>query len=116
MLEIIDGETAFLVDERAEKAWWIVGECRRPIPVDVQGSSSKTQNNSITSKMISEDVRIGSRQVKLQQQFRFNLATRPASVDVYNSVRGGWSSVPVQVNETCMADAACRRRTELPEC
>jgi len=116
MLEIIDGDTAFLVDETAQKAWWIVGECRRSIPIETSAKTSKTQNNSLTSKIISDDVRIGSRQVTLQQQFRFNLAIRPASVDVYNSVRGVWSSIPVEVNQTCTVDAACRRRAELPEC
>lgn len=111
MLKIIDGDTAFMVDEQAYKAWWIVGECRRPLPL--QG---KTSNNSMASEVISKDVRLGSRQVRLEQQFRFNLAITPASVEVYNSMRGGWSSVPVQVDETCSATASCRARMELPEC
>lgn len=116
MLEIIDGDTSFMVDEKAYKAWWVVGECRRALPLEKPKVSSNKSINSMTSKMISEDVRIGSRPVELRQQFRFNMAIRPASVEVYNSVRGGWSSVPVQVNETCDQDTACRSRMELPEC
>lgn len=116
MLEIVDGDTAFMIDEKAHKAWWVVGECRRALPLEKPSVSSKKSNNSMTSKMISEDVRIGSRPVELRQQFRFNMAIRPASVEVYNSVRGGWSSVPVQINEICIQDTACRSRMELPEC
>lgn len=111
MLEIIDGDTAFMVDEQAFKAWWVVGECRRPIPLE-----GKTSNKSMSSTVMSEDVTLGTRQIRLEQQFRFNLAKTPASVEVYNSMRGGWSSVPVQVNTTCSATATCRSRMELPEC
>jgi len=116
MLEIIEGDTAFMVDKQAHKAWWIVGECRRPIPLEAKSSSSKNSNKSMSSKVISEDVKLGSRHITLEQQFRFNLATPPASVEVYNSMRGGWSSVPVQVNATCSDTATCRSRMELPEC
>jgi len=115
MLEIIDGDTAFLIDKRGKTAWWIVGECRRPLPLE-KGKKTKNQTNSITSRIISNDVRIGPHPVKLEQQFRFNVAIRPASAEVYNSMRGGWSSVPVQVNETCHQNPACRLRMELPEC
>jgi len=76
MVEIVDGDTSFLVDEKANKAWWVVGECRKPIP----------------------------------------MTSTPVSVDVYNSVRGGWSQIEVKVNETCAIDSACRRLAELPEC
>jgi hypothetical protein len=116
MLEIIEGDTAFMVDKQAHKAWWIVGECRRPIPLEGKPPSGKNSNKSMSSKVISEDVTLGSRHITLEQQFRFNLAITPASVEVYNSMRGGWSSVPVQVNETCAATATCRSRMELPEC
>ena len=111
MVEILEGETAFMVDEQAHKVWWIVGECRRPVPLEAK-KSSKT----MTSEMISNDVRLGSHLITLEQQFRFNLANSPASVEVFNSVRGGWSSVPVQVQETCSAISTCRARMELPEC
>lgn len=117
MLEIVDGETSFLVDRQANQAWWIVGECRNPLPIPDKTSSSKEKSVSLmTSKVIANDVRIGSRQVELRQQFRFDLASTPVRVDVYNSVRGGWSQVPVRVRETCAQDATCRRLTELPEC
>ena len=116
MLEIIEGDTAFMVDEQAYKAWWIVGECRRPIPLEGETSQEKNSNKTMSSTVMSEDVTLGSRQIQLEQQFRFNLAKTPASVEVYNSMRGGWSSVPVQVNETCSATASCRARMELPEC
>ncbi len=113
VLDIVDGETSFLVDVKAQKAWWIVGQCRRPIPIQ---SSKKNLNNSMTSNVISNDVRLGSRQVELRQQFRFFMASTPVRVDVYSSVRGGWSQVPVRVNKTCKQDATCRRLAELPEC
>lgn len=125
MLEIIGGDTAFRVDVARNQAWWIVGECQRPIPMENTNArkSSKTsstkqtnQSQSLLSKVISNDVRLGSRQIDLQQQFRFNLARTPVTVDVYNSVRGGWSPVPVRVNSTCATDATCRRLAELPEC
>ena len=111
IVEIIEGDTAFMVDEQAYKVWWIVGECRRPVPLEIKKSS-----NSMTSEVISNDVQLGSRQITLEQQFRFNLANTPASVEVYNSMRGGWSSVPVQVQETCSVTSTCRARMELPEC
>ena len=118
MLEIIDGETAFLVDVSKNKAWWIVGECQRSIPLEETKLSQENSNleNIMMSKIISDDVRIGSRQIDLRQQFRFNMASTPVSVDVYNSVRGGWSQVPVRVNNACSMDSTCRRLAELPEC
>ena len=116
MVEIVDGDTSFLVDEKKNKAWWVVGECRRHIPMANSTSSKKNSTNSMTSKVISNDVRMGSRQVELHQQFRFSMASTPVRVDVYNSVRGGWSQIDVRVNETCNADVACRRLAELPEC
>lgn len=121
MVEIVDGDTSFLVDEKVNKAWWVVGECRRPIPMDNSSgkkstSSKKKTNNSMISKVISNDVRMGSRQVELRQQFRFSMASTPVRVDVYNSVRGGWSQIDVRVNETCAIDVTCRRLAELPEC
>lgn len=116
MIEIVDGDTSFLVDEKINKAWWIVGECRRPIPMAKSSSSKKKSTNSMTSKVISNDVRMGSRQVELRQQFRFSMASTPVRVDVYNSVRGGWSQIDVRVKKTCSIDVACRRLAELPEC
>ena len=116
-LDIIDGDTAFIVDKQAKKAWWVKGECLIPIPIESSENSGKPSiSGQMTSKMMSETVSLGSRQIRLQQQFRFDLATPIPSVDVYSSVRGGWSPVPVQVTTTCTAEMTCRQRTELPEC
>jgi len=111
MLEILDGDTAFHVETRKKRAWWIVGECRREIPID---PSSTSEN--LMSRPIVEDVTLGSRQIRLQQQFRFDLASTPPSVSVYSSVRSGWSPVPVQRNSACSLQPDCRARMELPEC
>ena len=119
MLDIIDGDTAFVLDAKQSKAWWVVGACRRPIPLVKAGKSQKTSINSMRSEIISEQVRIGDRQVTLRQQFRFTLATTPTgqySAEVYNSLRGGWAPVPVRLNANCALDSSCRRRMESPEC
>lgn len=121
MLDIIDGETAFIVDPNERKAWWVVGECKRPLPIAQNTRSTENSAyNTITSEIILEDVRIGDRQVRLQQQFRFNLATTPnnglSTVEVFNSLRGGWSPVPIRQNANCSLDATCRARMESPEC
>ena len=119
LLDIIDGDTAFVLDAKQNKAWWVVGACRRPIPLVKAGKSQKTSINSMSSEIISEQVRIGERQVTLKQQFRFTLATTPTgqySAEVYNSLRGGWAPVPVRLNANCALDSSCRRRMESPEC
>jgi len=41
MLEILEGDTAFLVETKKKRVWWIVGECRREIPIDSSSSSEK---------------------------------------------------------------------------
>lgn len=112
MLDIAEGDTSFLVNKKSQKVWWVVGECRRPIEIE----KGKKSNNSMTSKMMSKDVRIGSHPVTLRQQFRFTLSADQTSLEVYNSMRGGWSPVSVTLNETCSQDTACRARMELPEC
>lgn len=111
MLEILDGDTAFLVETRKKRAWWIVGECRRKIPID-----SSSTSETLMSRPMVDDVTLGSRQIKLRQQFRFDLASTPPSVSIYNSVRSGWSPVPVQRNSACSLQPDCHARTELPEC
>jgi len=119
LLEIIDGDTAFIVDAKQAKAWWVVGTCREPIPI-LGASKKKNSNKSIlSSEIISDNVKIGDRQVTLKQQFRFKLAANPNenyNVEVYNSLRSGWSPVPVQAKANCTVDATCRQRMELPEC
>ena len=122
MLEIIDGDTAFVVDKTNNAAWWVVGQCRRPIPVEPQSLQIKS-TKTMTSKIIRNNTRIGNRQIVLKQQFRFTLAdnpsgsiTVPITVEVYNSLRGGWSAVPVRQKAQCAYDATCRQRMEAPEC
>lgn len=117
MVDVIEGDSAFLLNEKAQKAWWVVGECRRPIPIEQRSiGNRKTSNNSMMSKKIINDVNLGSRQIRLQQQFRFDLAPDSTSVSVFNSIRGGWSPVDVKRNDACQLDATCRARMVLPEC
>ena len=119
MLEIIDGDTAFVIDETNNAAWWVVGQCRRPIPVELRKNSQNNSNITMTSKIIRNNTRIGNRQIVLKQQFRFTLSDAPNgpnTVEVYNSLRGGWSAVPVELNAQCAYDMTCRQRMEAPEC
>ncbi len=111
MLEILEGDTAFLVETRNKRAWWIVGECRRDIPIDPSSTSE-----ILMSRPMVEDVVLGSRQVQLRQQFRFDLASTPPTVSVFSSVRSGWSPVLVKRNDACQTQFDCRARMELPEC
>ncbi len=114
LLEIVDGDTAFIVDPGLNKAYWVVGECRREIPMGDQTKSNTAE--AMLSRKLSDKVTLGRQQVVLEQQFRFNLTDTPVSVEVYNSVRGGWSKVPVSVNRQCSTNAACLARMELPIC
>jgi len=117
MVEVMAGDSAFLLNKKAQKAWWIVGECRRPIPIERSSKGNqKNSNNSMMSKKIINDVNLGSRQIRLQQQFRFDLASDSTSISVFNSVRGGWTPIDVKRNDACQIDASCRSRMELPEC
>ncbi len=111
MLEILDGDTAFLVETQEKRAWWIVGECRRNIPID-----PNSESKILMSRSIIEDVELGSRQIRLRQQFRFDLASTPPTVSVFSSVRSGWSPVPIKRNDACKLQSDCRARMELPEC
>ena len=111
MLEIMEGDTAFLIETNEKRVWWIVGECRRAIPLDPSSTSE-----TMMSRLIVDDVTLGSRRIELKQQFRFELASPTPSVSVYNSVRSGWSPVPVQQNTVCSEQPDCRVRMELSEC
>lgn len=118
MLDIINGDTQFLVSSDRDKVWWITGECRREIPMP-----ATTPNSGVlTSQMITDNVTIGRQQVVLEQRFRFNLTPSanalngPISVEVYNSVRGGWANVPVRENAQCSITPICSSRMELPDC
>lgn len=111
MLEILEGDTAFLVDQDKKQAWWIVGECRRNIPIEPDSTS-----NLLMSRPMVEDVELGSRQIRLRQQFRFDLASTPPAISIFSSVRSGWSPVLVERNDACQTQPDCRARMELPEC
>ena len=113
LLEVINGETAFVVDPERYEAGWIVGQCQRDIPLD---SAKQSSQEVMTSLKTSDEVTLGLRQVVLEQQFRFNLTTTPVTVEVFNSVRGGWSDVPVRENASCHLQAACKKRMESPDC
>jgi len=116
-LQTDGGSTAFSVDRDASEAYWILDECRRKLPMQPQkmGTNPNT-STTMTSAIIRDDVVLGSRQVELRQQFRFHIGATEASVEVFNSVRGGWTPVPVRVDLTCTLSADCRERIELPEC
>ena len=120
LLEIINGDTAFAVDVKRGNVWWLVGECRREIPMPDKATSAS--QGVMQSQRISEEVLLGQRQVVLEQQFRFNLTSiaggldGPASVEVYNSVRGGWAQIPVTLKQNCSQDAVCSQRVDVPDC
>ena len=127
VLEIIDGDTAFVVDKTNNAAWWVVGECRRPIPVETPKASQNNSNNTMTSEIIRTNTRIGNHQIEMKQQFRFSFQASladtpngsfntPITAEVYNSLRGGWSAVPVRQNAQCAYDTTCRQRLEAPGC
>ncbi len=118
LLEIEDGDTAFVLDAAKRKAWWLVGQCKRPIPMK-RADKLKKPIKSMSSEIILDNVRIGDHQIMLKQQFRFTLADTPNGnfrAEVYNSLRGGWSEVPVRVHVNCAFDAKCHARMEVPQC
>ena len=110
MLEIHQQDSSFFVPNQKE-VWWVVGECRRDIPIEPTSTS-----NLLMSRPIVEDVDLGSRQIRLRQQFRFDLASTPPAVSVFSSVRSGWSPVLVERIDACETQFDCRVRMELPEC
>ncbi len=111
MLEILEGDTSLYIEPNKDMAWWIVGECRRALPLIADAPL-----NNLMSRPIVEDVTLGSRQMEMRQQFRFDLASTPPTLSVYSSVRSGWSPVPVKRVDACSQLPDCHARTELPEC
>ena len=89
-LDIENGDTAFVLDLKRKKAWWVVDQCRREILI-----AKNSDKSVLLSKSIEKNVQIGVHQILLKQKFRFTLndlrGTNSTSVkvDVYNSVRGG---------------------------
>lgn len=117
-VKVEDGETSFLVDIEERKIWWITEVCRFEVPVNNDKSDHDNDDSLaiISSDKFLKDVQIGSHRFTLEQQFRFNMVSQAPSLQVYNSVRGGWSEVDIHVDETCDTDFTCRRSMELPLC
>jgi len=93
-VEVKEGDTSFVIDKDKGKIWWVTGKCRYEIPVS----------------------RARSHRLRLEQQFRFDMVSHAPTLQVFNSVRGGWSEIPVRINDTCGQDLTCRLRMELPLC
>jgi len=109
-VQLANGKTSFLINKKNYKTWWVLEECKQHLPLE-------SNNRSLIETMtFEEDVQLGNRQIKLRQQFRFNLAKHSPSLDIYNSVRGGWQTLPVLVNEDCSLQSSCRARSVLPPC
>ncbi len=111
VLDVDGGDTAFALKPGTFEAWWLKGECRVAIPIDIKKSTA----SSLISEMQTDTVSLGARNIRLSQQFRFDLQSDTIDVSIYSSVRGGWAAVPTKRDRACEA-SACRARTELPEC
>ena len=111
VLDVENGDTAFALSRDRTEAWWLKGDCKAAIPLD----RSETSADRMVGQPQSADVSLGDRTIRLTQQFRFDLTTDDVSVSIYNSVRGGWATVPTKRDRACES-SACRARTELPEC
>ena len=121
--EIIKGDSTFMINRSASIIWWILPECKKSIPLETTSKQSFKDNKtsslktSILSQKMQDTVKIGSRQIQLQQQFRFDLANDSAtSLYVYNSIRGAWSPIAIKRNDACSTDTSCLQRMELPVC
>ena len=110
-LTVIGGDTAFSVDLSSKQAWWLKETCRVTLAIDRSASSDTV----LMSEPKTEQVSLGQTQIRLKQQFRFDLSGETANVSVYSSVRGGWAAVPVERDRACQS-GTCRFETELPEC
>ena len=117
-VNVQEGESSFLVDIEERKIWWITDVCRHEVPVQEEKSDDDNDNtlSIISSDRFLKDVQIGSHRFRLEQQFRFDMVSQAPTLQVFNSVRGGWSEIPVRINDTCDEDLSCRRRMELPLC
>ena len=117
-VNVQNGESSFLIDVEERKIWWITDVCRHEVPVIDEKSDDDSNETQaiISSDKFLKDVQIGSHRFTLEQQFRFNMVSQAPTLQVYNSVRGGWSEVDIHVDETCDTDFTCRRSMELPLC
>ena len=113
-VEVEGGETGFYVDLKKPEIRWVVGDCYKAIPA--KKSSKNTEKPSISSERVIENVRLGQHRFELEQEFKFDMVDPRPSLQIYNSVRGAWSTVPVSVTPACGTDALCRKRAELPRC
>lgn len=114
-VKVEDGDTSFLVDVDAQEIWWITETCRHEVPVKRDDKDSDAPKTSISSERFIKDVQIGSHRFKLEQQFRFDGVNQTPTLQVFNSARGGWSEIDIDVDSTCI-DSSCRARLELPLC
>ncbi len=115
-VEIEEGDTSFIIDADNGKIWWIKESCRAEIPWTRNKKKPKKPINIISSDKFIKNVQIGSHRFRLEQQFRFDMVSPTPVLQVFNSVRGGWSETPIRINDTCSDDLACRQRVELPLC
>ena len=98
-------------------------EALRDFSVYVRKSSSQNINyaiNTTTSENNLKQVMLGICQVRSKYKFRSILAITPkcdlATVEVYNSLRGGWSAVPERLIAMFAQYATCQSRSEAPQC
>jgi hypothetical protein len=115
-VEIQEGDTSFFIDKDKGKIWWIKEECRYEIPISKNQKKLKKHIDIVSSDKFTKNVQIGSHRFTLEQQFRFDMVSHVPTLQVFNSARGGWSEIPVRINDTCSSDLTCRLRMELPLC
>jgi len=111
-----DGESSFLVDVENNEIWWVTDECRHEIPVLQNDDTPDKSKTIISSDRFLKEVQIGTHRFTLEQQFRFDTVSQAPTLQVFNSARGGWSTINVRIDNTCESDLTCRRRMELPLC
>ena len=110
VLDVDGGDTAFAVDPARRTAWWLKDTCRVALPLTADSTATRLLTEPKT-----DTVSLGNRDIRMTQQFRFDLEDGDATISIYSSVRGGWAAVPTKRDRACEA-SACRARTELPEC
>lgn len=115
-VEIQEGDTSFFIDTDKGKIWWVKEACRSEIPMSRDMKKPDKPTNIVFSDKFSKEVQIGSHRFRLEQQFRFDMVSQAPTLQVFNSVRGGWSEIPVRINTLCDQDLTCRQRQELPLC
>jgi len=115
-VDVKEGDTSFVIDTDQGIIGWVKQECRYEIPISKDKKPPKKSTNIVFSERFSQNVQIGSHRFILEQQFRFDMVSQTPTLQVFNSVRRGWSEIPVRINDTCNQDLTCRQRMELPLC